>query len=76
VNIRFSKQYIIHAKVIIVDQQRAIIGSINLTRNSLESNRELAIITHDPKVLLKLIIVFKQDWKQANLSCQRAGMTT
>jgi cardiolipin synthase len=62
VNIRFSDHYFIHAKVIIVDHQRAELGSINFTRPSMNDNRELSVITQDPKVISQLISTFDQDW--------------
>lgn len=62
VSIHYSKHYYIHAKVLIIDQQTAIIGSINLTRASLENNRELAVITQDPTVIKQLLNTFAQDW--------------
>lgn len=62
--IRFSKN-LIHAKVMIADQQYAMIGSINLTRPSLDSNRELSIITQDTDVIRQLENTFNQDWRSA-----------
>jgi phosphatidylserine/phosphatidylglycerophosphate/cardiolipin synthase-like enzyme len=35
----------IHAKAIVVDKKRAYVGSANLTRDSLDRNRELGLIT-------------------------------
>lgn len=62
VNIGFSKNYIIHAKVILVDHDRAILGSINLTQPSMENNRELSVITHDRNVIETLENTFDHDW--------------
>jgi cardiolipin synthase len=63
VEIHFNKQYIIHAKVIIIDQQRALLGSINLTEPSMNDNRELSVITTDVQVIKELINTFTEDWK-------------
>lgn len=62
VKIHFSKDYIIHAKVIIVDHKLAMLGSVNLTNPSIRDNRELAVITHEPKVIDELLKTFKHDW--------------
>jgi phosphatidylserine/phosphatidylglycerophosphate/cardiolipin synthase-like enzyme len=62
VNIHYNKKYIIHAKVFIIDNQKAVIGSINLTRPSLEDNRELSVVTQDAKVIEQLNNTFTQDW--------------
>lgn len=63
VKLHLSKQFIIHAKVIIVDQQKALLGSINFTAPSLEKNRELSIIIDNAQVVAQLQQVFRQDWK-------------
>jgi len=36
----------LHAKAIIVDKERAFIGSFNFTKNSLENNREIGIFIY------------------------------
>jgi phosphatidylserine/phosphatidylglycerophosphate/cardiolipin synthase-like enzyme len=61
VHIHYSKKLIIHAKVILIDHQLAMLGSINLTRHSLDANRELSVITRDPTVIQALIKTFEQD---------------
>lgn len=60
VQIYFPSLYI-HAKVIMIDGKKALIGSMNLTKNSLDANRELGIITEDPKIIKKLNTVFEND---------------
>lgn len=63
VDIHFSQKYLIHAKVIIADNKRAILGSINLTNASIDKNRELSVITQDPIVIRELSKTFDSDWK-------------
>lgn len=58
-----NHHYYIHAKVILVDQQRALLGSINFTKSSLEDNRELSVITEDRKVIDELNKTFGEDWQ-------------
>jgi phosphatidylserine/phosphatidylglycerophosphate/cardiolipin synthase-like enzyme len=62
INLHRSKKLYIHAKVFIFDHQKAVIGSINLTRASLDDNRELAVITEDTNVIKQLNDVFTRDW--------------
>ncbi len=62
VAIRFLDAPYVHAKAFIVDGQTAMIGSQNLTANSLENNRELGIIFDDPAAVNRLARVFLQDW--------------
>lgn len=66
VAIRFSKVPYIHAKVFIIDSQKALLGSTNLTRASLEDNRELSVISHDKSVVTQLTQTFESDWNQAH----------
>jgi phosphatidylserine/phosphatidylglycerophosphate/cardiolipin synthase-like enzyme len=64
VKIHYSKNLIIHAKAFNIDDQLAIIGSINLTRASLDDNRELSIVTRDPSVIKQLNTTFIKDWNK------------
>ncbi len=65
VAIRFLDDPYVHAKTVIVDGQTAMIGSQNLTANSLENNRELGIIFDDPAAVNRLARIFLQDWNNA-----------
>lgn len=60
IRIHYPNLYI-HAKVMIIDGKKALIGSMNLTKNSLDGNRELGIITEDGKVIKKLNSTFDHD---------------
>lgn len=62
VEVHVSEGYYIHAKVLIVDQKRAILGSINLTETSLDQNRELSVMTSDKKIVRQLTQLFDQDF--------------
>lgn len=66
VQVRISKQYMIHAKVILIDDKRALLGSINLTKPSMDSNRELSIITASENIVQTLNQTFDADWASAN----------
>lgn len=58
-----SHHYYIHAKVMIVDHERALVGSINFTKPSMDSNRELSVITDDREVIQQLSKTFVLDWQ-------------
>lgn len=73
VNIRYSKPLYIHAKAFIIDDNKAVIGSINLTQASLDDNRELAVITQDPAVIKQLKNTFIHDWDQSSAITQAAN---
>ncbi|MFZ2314050.1 MAG: phospholipase D-like domain-containing protein [Gammaproteobacteria bacterium] len=63
--IRHSKLYI-HAKAMVIDNQTAVIGSTNLTRQSMDDNRELSVVTHDKSVINGLNDTFSKDWQAAD----------
>ncbi len=61
---RLASPYI-HSKLILADGSRALVGSVNLTRASMDFNRELAIVTEDVSSLARLKGIFEGDWQRA-----------
>jgi cardiolipin synthase A/B len=66
VKIRKLKELKLHAKMLLADGERAIIGSINLAPGSFDSRRELAIEVDDKHIVDRLHEVVKRDWKNAH----------
>lgn len=60
--VKEDPQLYMHAKIMLVDGQRAFVGSENISTASLERNRELGIIVSDTGVLNTLQQTFQQDW--------------
>jgi cardiolipin synthase A/B len=56
----------LHAKMLLADKSRAIVGSINLTPGSFDSRRELAIEVYAPSVVERLVQVAHHDWKHSH----------
>jgi phosphatidylserine/phosphatidylglycerophosphate/cardiolipin synthase-like enzyme len=56
----------IHAKMLLADGKRAIVGSINLAPGSFDSRRELAIETDDHHVVRRLREVAEHDWTMSH----------
>lgn len=56
------KKLVLHAKAVVVDGQRAYVGSENLSANSLDNNRELGLILTDKGVVNKLATTLSNDW--------------
>ena len=56
----------LHAKMLLADGKRAIIGSINLAPGSFDARRELAIETDDPAVVKRLEQVAQHDWDKSH----------
>jgi cardiolipin synthase len=55
----------LHAKMLLADGRRSIIGSINLAPGSFDSRRELAIEVHDEAVVKRLQQVVDHDWQNS-----------
>ena len=66
VKVRKLKALKLHAKMLLADGERAIIGSINLAPGSFDSRRELAIEVDDKHVVDRLHKIVKGDWKNAH----------
>jgi phosphatidylserine/phosphatidylglycerophosphate/cardiolipin synthase-like enzyme len=56
----------LHAKLLVADDERAIIGSINLAPGSFDSRRELAIEVDDGHIVSRICKTFQQDWSNSH----------
>jgi phosphatidylserine/phosphatidylglycerophosphate/cardiolipin synthase-like enzyme len=65
-NVKFTRQIGMHAKAIVADGARAYVGSINLTRGSMDKNRELGILTDNPQIVGTLTACEQKDWAGAS----------
>lgn len=61
VEIDSSKNYYIHAKVMIIDDKTLLLGSMNLTQPSIESNRELSLVSNNAEIIQKIQQTFTKD---------------
>jgi phosphatidylserine/phosphatidylglycerophosphate/cardiolipin synthase-like enzyme len=66
IQIHKLKHLKLHAKMLLADDKRAIIGSINLAPGSFDSRRELAIEVHNKKVIKRIRKIAKHDWKHSH----------
>jgi cardiolipin synthase len=73
--IGYDQEYMIHAKVIMVDHEQAVLGSINLTRASINDNRELSVLTREPNVIKQLEAVFERDWQHTTTKTDKTTAT-
>ncbi len=55
----------LHAKMLLADEARAIVGSINLSVGSFDKRRELAIEVGDEAIVDRLHAVSHEDWKSS-----------
>lgn len=63
-NIKVHKQknLRVHAKLLIVDNEHALLGSMNIDRSAFDLRRELGIKITDRSVLARLREIFDTDW--------------
>jgi phosphatidylserine/phosphatidylglycerophosphate/cardiolipin synthase-like enzyme len=55
----------LHAKLMLADDSRAIIGSINIAPGSFDSRRELAIQVDDEHIIKRVIKTIHHDWENS-----------
>lgn len=65
VKVRRQKHLKLHAKLLIVDGERALVGSMNIDRSAFDLRRELGILVDDREIIKGLAKVFEHDWKEA-----------
>lgn len=65
----------VHAKVMLADEERALVGSINLSPGSFDDRRELAIEVRDEPILERMRHVLRHDWKHSHrIDLSEAGV--
>ncbi|GAB7068337.1 hypothetical protein JCM12141A_26260 [Mycolicibacterium hodleri] len=57
-----QKNLRVHAKLMIVDDERALVGSMNIDRSAFDLRRELGITVTEPAVVARLKETFEHDW--------------
>lgn len=66
IKIRKLKHLKLHAKMLLADHARAIVGSINLAPGSFDSRRELAIEVRDADIVHRLGKTAHHDWENSH----------
>jgi cardiolipin synthase A/B len=62
VKVRKQKNLRVHAKLLIVDDVHALVGSMNIDRSAFDLRRELGIAILQQDVVTRLKSVFDEDW--------------
>jgi len=65
VKVRRQKHLKLHAKLLIIDDQRAQLGSMNIDRSAFDLRRELGIVVSDGHIIKALTKVFDHDWHES-----------
>jgi cardiolipin synthase A/B len=58
-----QKNLRLHAKLILVDQKQALVGSMNIDRSAFDLRRELGTMLTDHQIVDGLSKVFEADWE-------------
>lgn len=66
VKVHKQKNYRLHAKLILVDESKALVGSMNIDRSAFDLRRELGTIVTDPVVIKRLGETFDTDWSSSH----------
>ncbi len=66
VHLRKQRHVRLHAKMIMVDGARAMIGSMNIDRQAYDDRRELGIVFDDASAVARLKKWFEADWHDAH----------
>jgi phosphatidylserine/phosphatidylglycerophosphate/cardiolipin synthase-like enzyme len=66
IGIRKIRHFKLHAKMLLADKARAIVGSINMTSGSFDKRRELAIRVTAHDVVSRLTKIVHEDWKEGH----------
>ena len=66
IKIHKLKHLKLHGKMMLADNCRAIVGSINLAPGSFDDRRELAIELHDDDIVERLQKIARHDWENSH----------
>jgi len=66
VRVHKQKNLRLHAKLIIVDGEHALVGSMNIDRSAFDLRRELGTTITDPAIIEQLSAVFEDDWDHSH----------
>lgn len=66
VKVHKQKNFRLHAKLIIVDREHALVGSMNIDRSAFDLRRELGASIKDETIVNRLLEVFNSDWDSSH----------
>jgi phosphatidylserine/phosphatidylglycerophosphate/cardiolipin synthase-like enzyme len=66
IKVHRQKHLKLHAKLLLADGERALVGSMNIDRSAFDLRRELGIIVDDEHIVERLTGVFERDWDRSH----------
>lgn len=67
VKVHKQKNHRLHAKLLLADGKRGLLGSMNIDRSAFDLRRELGTFVADPGVLKGLYATFETDWRSSSV---------
>ncbi len=55
-----------HAKMMLIDGKKVLVGSTNWSRSALNDNREYSVLIEDEKIASEFLANFEKDWEMAS----------
>jgi phosphatidylserine/phosphatidylglycerophosphate/cardiolipin synthase-like enzyme len=66
IRVHRQKHLKLHAKLMLADGKRAILGSMNIDRSAFDLRRELGISFDDEPIIERLSHIFTHEWDQSH----------
>ena len=66
VKVHKQKELRLHAKLLLADGRRALVGSMNIDRSAFDLRRELGLTMSHPETVHRLEKVFERDWESSH----------
>jgi phosphatidylserine/phosphatidylglycerophosphate/cardiolipin synthase-like enzyme len=66
IKVNRMKHLKVHIKLVIVDSERAVIGSMNIHRSAFTVRRELAVIVSGKEIMQRMNQLFEDDWHRSH----------
>jgi phosphatidylserine/phosphatidylglycerophosphate/cardiolipin synthase-like enzyme len=66
IKVHKQKNLRLHAKLLIADEERALVGSMNIDRSAFDLRRELGTTIHDAGIVSRLMETFGTDWDNSH----------
>lgn len=66
VRVHKQKNLRLHAKLLLADHKRALVGSMNIDRSAFDLRRELGLILSNPETVRSLEKAFERDWAESH----------
>jgi len=66
IRVHRQKHLKLHAKLILADGSRALLGSMNIDRSAFDLRRELGIGVDDQAIIARLMRIFTHEWEHSH----------